>query len=493
MRAVRGIWLGRHPRTGGDRAYFVYILLLVGLVTFVPVGRMVWLGTTSEAGIGLLTAPITPLVTQLGVLGLWSGALLAGRSRGPAVLAPFLSHALSTSDVPRRGALRAPVVRAGLTVVAVTIAAAVLVAGSLLHSGHTTVTGMVTFVVAGAATGVITTGCWLLGQALPRTVTPTALLLVGLGALSTAIPALQPFTPWGWVGFRYVTATQPAIAPLAGLLVCTVVATASIPLLLDQLSGAALAEQSARWDTAAVHAGGMDLSSAASVYTARPRRGRHLRAVRPTAPLPLLFLRRGLIGALRTPGRLVAGILGLVAATTLATSALLVDHWTIGASAGVAMFIAAGPVTDGIRHAAQVASDLPLYGLSDARLLLLHALFPALLLLAVPAAVAVVAGTLFGSGTESTVVASTIGLLCGLLGRVNSALKGPMPPSLLTPIPTPAGDLAAGVRLVWALDGLILAALGGVTATMMLASPIPLLVMVAIQLGVGASRWRERR
>ena len=60
------------------------------------------------------------------------------------------------------------------------------------------------------------------------------------------------------------------------------------------------------------------------------------------------------------------------------------------------------PLTGGIRHAVRVARDFPLYVINDGQLL-------------------------------------------ALLACVGNALKGPLPPSLLTPIPTPVGDLGPAV------------------------------------------------
>lgn len=494
LHAGIGIWRARHPRSAADRVYFVYVLVLVGLASVAPVARLVWLGTTSPTGLALLTAALAPLVAEALIIALWCVALLAGRARGPAVLPPFLTYAVGTSDLPRRSALRAPVVRAGAVVTVLTTLIAAIIAGSLLAGGQTTVTHLVLFTIVGLAAGVITTALWLMGQAIPRVAAPVAAVLVALFAVRLLLPQLLPFTPWGWTALLYPTASDSAPDAIIIAVVLTIAALASVPVLLDRIRFETLSAQAARWDTAAVHAAGMDFNSAASVYTARPRTGRRLRAVRSGRMLWLTFLRRSAVGALRTPGRLVSGIIGLALAGALVTCAFLpgVNGWMLGVTAGLVVFMAVGPLSDGIRHAAQVASDLPLYGVGDARLLGLHVQFPLLVSLVVPTAASLLAAVLLGVPTPSAVAAAALGGL-GVLGRLDSALKGPMPPELLTPIPTPVGDLGALVRLVWALDGALLAALSGVAVVLVFSNPLLLLVLAGLQAIIGIGRWRRRR
>ncbi|SJN12059.1 hypothetical protein FM113_13760 [Leucobacter sp. 7(1)] len=165
----------------------------------------------------------------------------------------------------------------------------------------------------------------------------------------------------------------------------------------------------------------------------------------------------------------------------------------LAGTAGIVIYGAAGPLTKGLQHAASVAGDYPLYGISDRHLVILHALFPLIALLAVLSASATV--TAFASGVPLGVALTGVGAL-GVLAlalRMGSALKGPLPPSLLTPVNTPAGDLSIVMQIGWALSDPLIAILGALTITMLPITPIPV-VMLAIWVGgLVLVRWKKRR
>ena len=74
-----------------------------------------------------------------------------------------------------------------------------------------------------------------------------------------------------------------------------------------------------------------------------------------------------------------------------------------------------------------------------------------------PAFVAVAASTVgFVGGTSGYLVSVMVGC-AALFARVFAALTPPTPLELLMPMPTPAGDAAALLRLGWALQGAIAA------------------------------------
>lgn len=485
------IWRSRHARTRGDHAYVVYLGMLVVLVAVVPVGRAIILAMSGPQAIALLASADAPAATVLAVTILWSSALLWGRVRGPALRPPFVTHALASSDLPRAVSFRAPFLCAASIVVAGAITLGALIGGSLLWSGRSTVIDAVLFTIAAACVGIVAAVAWLAGQALPRTAAILAPVLFAGGVAANALPAALPFTPWGWVALAYPTGAAPTA--LAPLLAVTLAVTAFAPMLLNRLSAATLATQSARWETATVHASGMDLASAASVYQATPTVGRHVRAIRPALPRPLAFLVRGAVGAARTPVRLGAAALALAASAALLTIVLAMAEpsWALSAVAGVIMFAGLGPLTDGIRHAASAAADLPLYGMSDARLLTYHALFPLLATILVVVSTGVIGAAVLGHIGPAVLGSAALGILA-LLTRVANALKGPMPPALLSPIPTPAGDLAAAVRLAWAMDGILLAGFAGASAALLFHAPLLLLATGLAIAAVIIRRWRQR-
>lgn len=194
--AALGIWRARHTRSTADRLYVIYAVFMVLLITVAPVVRAVWLSATSAAGVALFASPAAPGMAVLVTAVLWASALLLGRDRGPALLPPFLTHALGTSDLPRSEILRVPLLQAGAIVTVLTTLAAALVGGSLISHGLTGPLGLGLFVLAGILVGAITTVAWLAGQAFPRVAIPVALGVLALGLLAALIPAVQPFTPW---------------------------------------------------------------------------------------------------------------------------------------------------------------------------------------------------------------------------------------------------------------------------------------------------------
>ena len=490
--AAQRIWRARRPRSTGDRLFLAYMIMMVALVVVAPILRAIWLSATSAAGIALLASPVAPAVAVLVTAVLWASALLLGRDRGPALLPPFLAHALGTSDLSRSDLLRLPLLRAGAIVTAVTTSAATLVGGSLASQGIIGALALGVFVLTGVLVGVIAAVAWLAGQALPRVAVPIALGVLVLGVLAAFVPAVQPFTPWGWVGLAYPSSGGPTPA-VVGLVILAAGLVALVPVLLNRLHLAELIAQAARWESASTFAASLDLSTAAAAYRQRPRLGRRLRAVRAGRPLWATFLVRDAIGALRTPGRLVVGALALAAAGTLLALAFApaAPGWLLGALAGLLAFAGLGPLTDGIRHAASVASDLPLYGIGDAHLLAGHALFPLVVLVVVLLAAVTVCAVVVGVASLSPALGSLALGVVALLARIDDALKGPMPPALLTPVPTPAGDLGAAARAAWSVDGVLLAA--GASAALAAGSPILLIVTAAILVGVGVNRWRHRR
>ncbi|MDQ2689627.1 MAG: hypothetical protein M3Y29_05075, partial [Chloroflexota bacterium] len=348
------------------------------------------------------------------------------------------------------------------------------------------------FIAAGVFVGLIGSVAWLAGQAFPRAAVPLALCVFALGATTAAVPSLQPFMPWGWVGLIYPTLGTPhLLAALAALATALVLV---VPVLMNRLALEKLMAQAVRWDSAALNATVMDFGAATAIYRRRPHLGRRLRAVRPLGRQAAVFLVRDAIGATRTPGRLIVGVLALVVSGALITLALApaTPGWALGATAGLVLFAGLGPLTDGIRHAVHVAADFPIYGFSDGVLLANHMLFPLTVVVIVLFATVITGSLLLGNSVTVPVVGSLILGALALIARVSSALKGPMPPALLTPMTTPMGDLGAGVRLIWALEGVLFASLIGASVALALQSPI-LLVSVAVSLvGVGLHRWRHR-
>lgn len=480
LNAALAIWQARRPRGGGQSLYTAYVIVIVLFVAISPVVRLAWLGLISDDGarFGSVWGSVSTTVL---IAAAWSAALVIGRHRGPALFPPFPLYALATSPLRRSIIFRRKVWLSGLLLAVVGAAVAALVGGSLLARGVVTPLEWAGLVLAGAAVGLITTIAWLAGQACPRAAPPLAPVVAGLALTITQLPALAP----SWV-----------VLGLTGLAVCLI---PTVPVLTNRLTISGLTLQAARWESAAIHTQGMDFSSSLTVYQAPPRIGRRWAAVRPQRSLAATFAIRGLMGALRSPARTIIGLTGVGLSAVLVSLATSLNGvaWLPGAAAGLLMFAGLGPLTAGLRHAVHIASDFPLYGVSDEALVGYHLLFPLLTLIGCLTVVVnayswIVDGTGGGSSAITLVAALFLGLVA-LIARLASALKGPLPPALLTPMPTPMGDVSAINRLVWAVDGVLLTTIAGAAATNLTQAPLPSAAFAGFVMFLSVRRWRHRR
>jgi hypothetical protein len=502
--AAEGVWEARAARTGHDRWYRVYVFIALGLVVVAPVARLVWTTAGSAEGVAALTSARAPGVSGIVVAALIGAALVLGRERGPVSSTPLLVFALATADLPRLAAFRRPLVRAGAVLVVSGAGAGAVIGATLVRAGAASPGAGVLVVVAGALVGVVILVSWLAGQAAPRAAVWSAAGVVVTAVVGRFVPAVSVATPGGWVERAYPVGgvAPPEIAAVLSLVAAVGVALAVTPWLMARLRSHDLLAQASRWEAASSLVSGVDLAGATAVYRSRPRVGRRSGAVRPSRWRAWTFVRRDASGAARTPVRLALGVVALVgggvvlAAATSSTGggSSAVDSTVLfGAAAGLLVFAGLGPVTDGLRHAAAVAADVTLYGVGDLHLLGLHGLFPSVLAVVVLVTAGVATASLVASTAGGAVpVASAAVALLSLGVRVIGALKGPMPPALLLPVSSPAGDPMALVRVIWAVDGLVLAGLVGGAAALVAVTPVPL-VLTAVLLGVvGASRWRRR-
>jgi len=494
LSAARTIWRVRRERTGGYTAYALYALVLVAVIVIVPLVRALWVVGGSPSGLAVLTSAVASAAVSMLVVALWACGLLVGRMHGPAFLPPFLLHALMNSGIRRFLALRRPVLRSGAIIVAAYAAGAVFVGVVLFNQGQAQFWGVVAFVATSIATGVVTTALWLIGQVFPRAAFPIVLTMLTLAGTSLLVPEMLVFTPWGWVGATYPSAGSGLLS-LAGMTVLAAASIGMIPVLLDRLTGMQLGAQAAQWERATAFSFSFDFRAAASVYEAGPRLGRSIRAITPSRHRWVTFFVRDLVGQARTPGRSLGAIIAAAAAGVLMTLSFLpcAPAVILAGTAGIVLYQASGPITKGLQHAASVAGDYPLYGISDRRLMLLHTLFPSTALLAVlltaTTVTTLVSGAPFG---HAILGAFTLGVLSVAL-RVSSALKGPLPPILLTPVNTPAGDLSIVTRVGWAFSDPLIAIVATITVTFLPMTPIPLALLVIWTTALMVVRWKKRR
>lgn len=246
-----------------------------------------------------------------------------------------------------------------------------------------------------------------------------------------------------------------------------------------------------------------------------------------------LFISRDLLGIARTPARSIAALLGMSIAGIVAgiipvgiadgAGVLVSAETSVGVAALGGMFAllvayaAIGPWCRGLRTAGESIGALPLLPLSSSGLLLRHLAVPAMLSAAVCAGIAMIAASIVRpivsaaspvitsvsshqippeTAAAQVLTAAIFGLFVGMIAlalRLLGALKGPLPQSLLAPVPTPVGDLAGINVMLWNLDGLIVAALiGAMLAALTTATPVAGLIMAPTAL-VLLFAWSGRR
>lgn len=494
LSAARAIWRARRVRTRGDKAYALYAFLLVAVIVIVPIVRALWVIASSQAGLVVLTSADASAAVSLIAAALWVGALLAGRKRGPALLPRFLLHALTGSSIRRALTFRGPVLRSATIIISACTAGAVLVGMSLLSDGHAQLGDVILFAAAAGAAGVVTAVLWLLGQVFPRAAFPSALTILIVAGMSLWIPEMLTFTPWGWAGSSYPLSGSGVLS-LAGMAILAAASIVMTPLLLGRLTGMQLSTQAAQWERATAFSFSFDFSSATSVYEAEPHLGRNIRAINPSRHRWVTFILRDAVGQARTPGRSLGAVTATAAAGALITLSFLpgTPAALLAGTAGIVIYSATGPLTKGLQHAAYVAGDYPLYGISDRRLVLLHTLFPLMTLLAILTTFATITAFATGVALGLPLAGAVVVGALTLALRLGSALKGPLPPSLLAPVNTPAGDLSIVMQIGWALSDPLIAILGALTITVLPITPIPLMTLSVCVPVVVLVRWKKRR
>ena len=461
LTAVREVWATRTTaRSRTDLLYLLYLaamtLLVLGIPGLLSAGQLLARPDVLPA----LTSAHAPRALTAASFAAAAIALQAGAVRGPALMAPFFIDTLASSGLRRRAVLRRPFARALLLPVTALAVLAALAGTTLSAAGHADPAGVVLFVLAAAGTGLLLAAAWLAGQLLDRMGARLlcSALLLGAAVITAALPV--------GVGLGAVHPAAPA-SPLPWTLALGIsgaAATAAGMLLLDRLRGRVLREQAARWESASTLATSGDLAGASGRFRPPPSGGRRLPAIGPR-PLVLLYARRDAVTWLRSPERLAAGVLaGLVGAALLSVSTVLGGPlaWGSVLLGSAVLWAASSAVVDGIRQGIHTLGAPPLLGQSAAMQVLLHSPAPTVLL-AVLAALGGGTGLLIaGAALELAALALPVLLSLVLIaGRARDAAKGPMPLSLMTPMPTAQGDLSVISVVAWQADAVLLALLAG--------------------------------
>ncbi|EWS81119.1 hypothetical protein [Brachybacterium phenoliresistens] len=470
LAAVQEAWGARRGTRGaGEKAYLVYLVVMSVLILGYVPARAVMQALAGPELLPLIAAPRAPqLLTTLWLLAC-AGAALAGGLRGPVVLSPFFTATIAASAMPRHIALRWPLLRCAALLAGTGATAGAVIGGARAVAGIGSAGDALLLSLACLGAGLVVIGPWMLGEvlapAVPEPGRPRRRILGGpqLAAAFAAAAgcAAATATPWGIGAVLDPATTAPEAAAWAFALVLAGASTVVLCLTaLDQLHGRVLAEQAARWSAATTSALTGDLAAGSGAFRMPPRAGRRLRAVEPVPAGPLtlvlLYLRRDLVALLRTPARLVTGMLtSTAAAALLLASAALpgVRGWLGVLTAAALAWAASSAVTDGLRHAVATLGAPPLLGQGVRAQLALHLTAPLLALLLAGAA---------GGGAAILAGADAGGLLPVLLltavtvlGRARDAAKGPMPLRLAAPMPTAMGDASVIPMLLWQGDALL--------------------------------------
>ncbi|AIY00163.1 hypothetical protein ART_0564 [Arthrobacter sp. PAMC 25486] len=453
-------------KTAADVSYAIYVgVLLLGAVAF-PWVRAVALTMAEPEVLLFFTDPAAGQIAGVACGMMLVGLAVLGTLRGPALLAPFFTAALAGNDLPRSRTLLRPFLAAAFGLMAVLVGAAVTIGGVLLSTGSSTALQSIAFVAGTACFSVLGGVAWLAGQARHEQNSgrlPTVLLAVVLFAW--LVPVFTDFSPWGWLGLLWPSGEAGNQWALVGLAAVAGVAASGVPRLLNSLTGTALLEQAHHWQAAGTFAWLGDANAALANYRVPPRRGRTWQAVKHVA-VPLRFIVRDFVGVWRTPYRALAGTISMVFGNLLLFLAPILEvapAWLYGGLGASLCYMAAGVFSDGFRHAAETASAPALYGYSTPQLYGLHALLPASWALM---CTAIAAGCAAVAGAPISLAAAAVPLVLVAV-RAYDSIKGQLPLTLLTPMPTQFGDMSTIAVLAWQADALLIStAVGAVTVAL---------------------------
>lgn len=461
--SVRAVYRRRGDgKTRGDANYAIYVGFLVLLTVAVPWGWGIGLTLANPSVLSILTGPNTGQVVGVVCGFILAGLAATGAVRGPALLSPFFTAVLAGNDLPRSRTLQRPFLQSAALLTVILMGIALLASTVLMATGTVTAWNGVAFVAAAGCFGVLGSVAWLSGQVLgTKHAGKLSAVLLAAALLTWAIPALAILVPWGWVGRLWPLGSIVNLWALAGLLLVTATAAWRVPKLLNSLTGTTLMDQSQRWQAAGVSAFVGDAAAALGSFRAQPQWGRTWQAVT-LSQVPVRFFFRDFIGTLRTPKRFLTGFIFLMLgnlAMAVGPNLLGMPAWLLGGVGGGLCYLALGVFSDGFRHAAEAASAPPLYKYSNTQLYALHAILPLALALACSAiAIALVAVI----GEPISVAAVGVSALMVVVRAYDSA-KGPLPVSLLTPMPSQFGDMSTLTVLAWQADALLISLAAGAT------------------------------
>ncbi|WP_166350766.1 hypothetical protein [Phytoactinopolyspora limicola] len=437
-----------------------YMSVLVLVVVIGPLGLA---AVTALRDPGALAVMQSDSMTV--IVGAVSGALLLlafgfGQVRGPAMLDSFAVDVVVQGPRSRRGTLGRPfLVAAGLLTVFVGVLGALPLVILWLEDA-VAVRSVVAFTSVSILVGVITSVTWLAGQVVSRR-KHAAIVVVG-GAVYLVYLLVEPVRPviaWHWVAAGWPGDDGPGALAFVLLAAVAAAGVVAVPRLLDTIRYRDLREQAQTLSTAGSWALTGDLAGATAVFRAPPAVGRNWRTPR-HLPKGARWLWRDVLAMSRNPARLLRGVTSVGGCVLVLAQVDSVPSSIQPALVVLAVVLGYSGMTvfgDGFRLAADSAPRPRLVRYTVGHRLALHSMAPLSVCVVLSAMVA--AGT--GMSDRLSLPGAALALesvVIILISTAYAAGKGPMPVSLLMPVPTPFGDASALAMFAWQFDGLILSA-----------------------------------
>lgn len=472
LRRTLGAWAIRTTPSPGEMAYIAYCVVLVGLIVGAPVVRAIWILLAEPPVFAVVMSPIAQSLLAAAVLVLLASVCAAWSA--PVVRRGFLASVLADSAIRYSRSFRTPVMLWMLAAIAVCVGSAAVFFSVLWALGAIDAVGFACALAGALGVAITAWAAAILTQSSARFGAFAALIL------TSAAVGLALGRPTWAVGLLW--------SPLWAVVMLTMAFALGIWAVprINRLRPTDITAASLRRDAATTGFVLMESDDVARAMRDLPTAGRHWPAT-PRLPIVLALPYAALIGAARTPARFVRGVLCISMGYVVA--GLAPSVWLVGIAVTL-VYLGLGSVTDGLRNAADVVRSAPAYGVSDVRLFTSHALLP----LAVAGILAPLAFTTGGLSGFATALVCTI---AAVAARAFAALTPMAPLSLLIPIPTPVGDMAAMMRLVWAVQGLAFAIAFAVLCAPIISDPSANTALMAIAAtGIACwvliSRWRTR-
>lgn len=378
-------------------------------------------------------------------------AIVVGGIRGPIAPGRFEAMVRLQSPQSRWKSLGPIALRALLSS---TLALALLglilgIAGSIAM--HWPVSTVVWMGIAGFALGVAVSNARLLGQ------TKVPFLTTGYAVVLSVTSVLS---------VNYDVFSSAVILELGVLVVAT---PWLVPFCLGRLRTETVLKHSALAEASSTLTKTGDWSAASREHRPAPSYGRSTRVLprRLSASIPRtpwgLWLaawrtrQRAYLGVfLIAVGALILGY-GISLAQLIDTSrADLVIIGVVLAAALSAIYWGFGSFVESVEFAVETAGSVALFRLSAGALLVRTGAAYILLMLFLSLPLTAVLGYLVNGDVgflgPSLGGAIVLGLIQIALARIHSATKGPLPPQMTTPIPTPAGDISVLMILAWQFE-----------------------------------------